>query len=591
MEATRLFDLLPRYASLYKKNNMLAAKENGVWREYSSDEVLQDAKQLSYGLRKLGVSKNDKISVIANNRPEWIICDMGMMMAGAINVPVYPTICEHDLEFILNDAEIKIVFVSSKFLFDSVSAIKNKVKSLINIYTFDKVEGANHWSEIMELGKANQDEAALQQIQNSIGAYDLASILYTSGTTGNPKGVMLSHNNLLSNAKAGHNLVPWDPKWKAFSFLPLNHVFARMLNILYLYEGMSIYYAESTETIAANILEVKPQIFATVPRLLEKVYDRILEKGNAQTGIKKKLFFWALDLGLKYELNEANGAWYEFQLKIANKIIFNKWRDALGGNLYCIISGGAALQPRLARVFCAAGIPVLEGYGLTETSPVSAVNTLNPDSMCFGTVGPVYKDVQVKIDDDGEILIKGPNIMMGYYKQPEKTSEVIDKDGWFHTGDIGTFVQNKFLKITDRKKEMFKTSGGKYIAPQVIENLLKHSPFIEQVMVVGENEKFPAALIVPNFVILKEWCKRKNIEFTDNEKIILNEKVIERIWQEVEHANVTLSHFEMIKKIALVPREWTIDNTELTPKLSLRRKEIATNFKHLIDDMYQHNEH
>jgi long-chain acyl-CoA synthetase len=586
MQTLRLFDLLPRYAEKFNKPDMLASKVDGKWVTYSSMQVTEMANWVSYGLFQMGINRNDKISIIANNRPEWIITNMGMMEAGAINVPIYPTISENDLLYILNDAEVKYVFVSNLDMFNKVNKIKHKVPSLLTIYSFDKVDGVNHWTEIIELGKQFNNTEKLESVKASILSNDMATILYTSGTTGNPKGVMLSHNNLISNALATQDCAGFNRDWRILSFLPLNHVFERMLTILYLYKGASIYYAESIETISDNLKEIKPHCFATVPRLLEKVYDKIVAKGNEQKGIKKILFFWALNLGLRYELNGANGWWYEFQLKIANKIIFNKWRDALGGNIIGIISGGAALQPRLARVFSAARIPILEGYGLTETSPVIAVNNFKPNSICFGTVGPIIDGVEVKFAEDGEILVKGPNVMLGYYKREADTQEAI-KDGWFHTGDIGQLVDKRFLKITDRKKEIFKTSGGKFIAPQVIENKIKESPFIEQALVIGEGERFPAALIVPSFIYLKDWCKIKGIEFTNNAEMIKNEEVIKRYNKEIDKVNQTLSHFEMIKKIKLMPKEWTIDSGEMTPKLSLKRNLILKANEAIVNEIYK----
>lgn len=585
METLRLFDLLPRYAEKFNKPDMLAAKVNGKWVKHSSSEVTEMANLISYGLLQMGINIGDRISIISNNRPEWIITNMGLMEAGAINVPIYPTISENDLVYILNDVEVKYVFVSNKELFDKVNSIKSQVPSILQIFSFDKIDGVNYWTEIIELGNKFHNNEKLEKIKDSISASDVATILYTSGTTGNPKGVMLSHNNLISNAIANQDAANFNPEWKALSFLPLNHVFERMLTILYLYKGVSIYYAESMEKIADNIKELQPQCFATVPRLLEKVYDKIVAKGHDQKGIKKLMFFWALNLGLRYELNGANGWWYEFQLKIANKLVFVKWREALGGNIKGIVSGGAALQPRLARVFSAAQIPVLEGYGLTETSPVIAVNNFRPNSICFGTVGPIIEGVQVKFAPDGEILVKGPNVMKGYYKREKETNEAI-VDGWFHTGDIGELVDNRFLKITDRKKEIFKTSGGKFIAPQLIENKLKESPFIEQVIVLGESQRFPAALIVPSFTYLKEWCQIKGIEYTTNQEMINNERIISKYGKEVELVNQKLSHHEMIKKFKLMPLEWTIDSGEMTPKLSLKRNLIAKNNESLIVSIY-----
>jgi long-chain acyl-CoA synthetase len=585
MEPTRLFDLLPRYEKLFNKKDMLTYKVNGVWKSFSASEVVDDANLISYALFDMGLNKGDKLSIISPNRPEWVITNMGIMEAGCINVPIYPTISQNDLVYILNDAEVKYVFVPGQVLYDKVNAIRSKLSGLIDIITFDNVEGATDWNSLLVKGRECKNKEKLEEIKASIDTHDCATILYTSGTTGNPKGVMLSHNNLLSNAIANKDAALFGKDWKVLSFLPLNHVFERMLTVLYLYQGLSIYYAESMDKIADNLKEVQPNCFASVPRLLEKVYERIVAKGHELTGIKKQLFFWALNLGLRYELNGANGWWYEAQLKLANKLIFSKWREALGGKVEVIVSGGAALQPRLARVFTAANIPVLEGYGLTETSPVVAVNSFQPNSVYFGTVGPVIKGVEVKFAPDGEILVKGPNVMLGYYKKPAETAEVME-DGWFKTGDIGELVEGRFLKITDRKKEIFKTSGGKFIKPQLIENMLKESPYIEQAMVIGEGHKFPAALIVPAFAALKSWCERNSIEYTTNENMITKDFIIQKMRKQVDVTNRYLAQFEMIKEFALIPHEWSIDGGELTPKLSLRRKEIMRINEQLIHKIY-----
>ncbi|CAN5443831.1 long-chain fatty acid--CoA ligase [soil metagenome] len=586
MAVTRIFDILPQLLEKYNKPNALAIKEAWKWKTYSTQEFVDNVNHLSYGLYNLGLEREDKIAIIANNRPEWNFADFAIQQVGAVSVPIYPTISEHDLAFILNDAKIKYVFVSTADLYKKVSAVANTVPSIKGIYCFNKVEGAQHWSELVNDGKQNPKAKEIETIKNSISPNDMFSILYTSGTTGNPKGVMLSHNNLISNSIASQVLAPFESNWKALSFLPLNHVYERMLSTLYFFLGVSVYYAESIDTIGDNLKEIHPQIFGTVPRLLEKVYDKIVAKGEEQTGIKKKLFFWALDLGLRYELHGANGWWYEFQLKIANKLIFNKWREALGGNVVAVASGGAALQPRLARVFQAARIIVLEGYGLTETSPVVAVNNFLPNGIKFGTVGTVIDKVTVSFAEDGEILVKGPNVMLGYYNRPDATAEAIDSDGWFHTGDIGVMEDGRFLKITDRKKEIFKTSGGKYIAPVMIENKLKESPFIEQVMVIGENQKYASALIVPAFTFLKEYCKRKEIEYTNNEEIIKNPTIKARILEEVENVNKTLAQYETIKRPELLSCEWTIDKNEMTPKMSLKRKVIMTANKSAIDKIF-----
>ena len=521
MNVTRLFDLIPNQLEKHPLQVAFAGKENGKWITYSSADFKKYTDQVSFGLLSKGITPGDKIAIISNNRPEWNFTDLGVLQIGAIDVPVYPTISENDLKFILTDADVKIVFVSSEELYLKVKNIAQNLPLKPLIYTYNRVNGAPHWTELLETGEKSKDENRLNNLKDAVKTEDLATLLYTSGTTGNPKGVMLSHANLVSNFVAVQHLPPVKAGDKVLSFLPLNHIYERMLTYLYMYLSTSIYYAESMETIGDNIREVHPTAFSAVPRLLEKVYDKIVAKGTDLTGIKKKLFFWALELGLKYDPNIDGGIWYNFQLKLANKIIFNKWREALGGNTKAIVSGGAALQPRLARVFWAAQIPVLEGYGCTETSPVICVNNLEPNGMYVGTVGPVIEGVQIKIADDGEILCKGPNVMLGYYKRPDLTEESIDKDGYYHTGDIGEMVHNRFLKITDRKKEIFKTSQGKYIAPQMIENKLKESRFIEQAMVIGENQKFAAALIVPSFAFIREWAERKGLTFENNEAIAI----------------------------------------------------------------------
>jgi long-chain acyl-CoA synthetase len=534
MEVTRLIDLFPYQLSRFPKADALAGKQDGVWKKYATAEIIEIVNNLSYGLLHSGIKPGDKIGIIANNRPEWNFVDHACLQIAVTDVPLYPTISENDLKFTLNQSSVRYLFVSNAGLYNKVQQIKSDLPALEKIFLFDRYQDLPHWSELLDLGRQHPKIEEVNQIRDSIKPDDLATIIYTSGTTGNPKGVMLSHNNLVSNFKFCDVLCPFHESWRALSFLPLNHVYERMLSYLYVYFGVSIYYAESLDTIADNLKEIKPQIFVTVPRLLEKVYDKIVSKGAELKGIKKALFFWALNLGLRYELKGVNGWWYEFQLRLANKLIFSKWREALGGNIQAIASGGAALQPRLARVFHAAKIPVLEGYGLTETSPVIAVNNFQPDSIKFGTVGTVLENVEVKIDSDGEILCKGPNVMLGYYNSADLTAEVIDAEGWFHTGDIGVFENGKFLKITDRKKEIFKTSGGKYIVPQMIENKLKESRFIEQAMVIGENQKFASAFIVPNFAFIRDWATKKNIAVNSNVEIAASSVIKKRIAEEVE---------------------------------------------------------
>jgi len=589
MAVTRLFDILDYYSKTYNKPDALAAKEEGKWKKYSTQDFQEITNNISYGFLKLGIQKQDKIAILANNRPEWNFIDLGVLQTGAIDVPIYPTISEHDLKFIFKDAEIKYVFVSSAELYKKIKIVSADIPGIKEIYTFNKVEGAKHWSEIAELGRQNKDEAKLSAIKASIKETELATLLYTSGTTGDPKGVMLSHKNIVSNVLSVSAIPPLDDidnTCRALSFLPLNHIYERMLTYLYMYLGVSIYYAESMDAIADNLKEVKPEIFTTVPLLLERIYNKIIATGNELTGIKRKLFFWSVYLGLQYEYDGANGWWYEFKLNVANKLVFSKWRDGLGGNVKAIVSGGAALQARLAKIFNAARIPAFAGYGLTETSPVIAVNRNAQGERMFGTVGPVIPGVEVKIAEDGEVLSKGPHIMMGYYKHPDATAEAIDKEGWFHTGDIGELVNNKFLKITDRKKEIFKTSGGKYIAPLMIENKLKESPFVEQVMVIGDGQKFAAAFIVPSFVYIKDWYSKQGKTYTSNEEAIKDINLIAQIKEDIEKTNKTLAHYETIKKFELMQRPWSIEKGEMTPKLSLKRKVILENNKNSFEKIY-----
>ena len=583
-EIKRIFDLHYHQLKNYPKSDALAAKENGKWVTYSIQDVINQADEFSLGLLKLGIQPNDKIAIIYKNRPEWHINDLGIMQLGAINVPIYPTITEEDYAYIMNDAEVKMVFVSDEEILGKVNAIKNQVPSLKEVYSFNKIANTKHWTEVKELGK-NEDKSSLQTYRDKVKEDELATLIYTSGTTGKPKGVMISHRNIVSNVFGSKPRLPVDAQAKSLSFLPLCHVYERMVVYLYIYTGVSVYYAESMDTIGDNLREVKPQVFTAVPRLLEKVYDKIMAKGADLSGIKKKLFYWAVELGLKYDPRKNMGFFYNIQLSIANKLIFSKWREALGGNCQAVASGSAPLQPRLARIFLAARIPVMEGYGLTETSPVLTVNCEDNDGVMIGSVGRPLDNVQIKIAADGEILAKGPNVMMGYYKRPDLTDEVIDKEGWLHTGDIGEFVDG-FLKITDRKKEIFKTSGGKYVAPQVLENKFKESPFIEQLMVVGEGEKHPSAIIQPAFDYLKEWCKRKEINYTTNEEMVTNEKVKARIQKEIDKYNAFFAKYEQLKKVQLTPTLWSIEGGELTPTLKLRRKPIMEKYKDLYAKIY-----
>jgi long-chain acyl-CoA synthetase len=593
MELKRLFDCLDYQLSKFPKEDMLAAKEHGAWRKYSTEYVQQTVNALSAGLMEKGISGNDmtvqgadKVGIISNNRPEWVFTDLAVQQTGAILVPVYPTTNPIELEFILKDAAIKLMFVSSKELLDKVLSIAERVPTLQQIFTFDEIEGAQHWRKLL-----SKDSASLQkvsEIKARVSPKQLATIIYTSGTTGTPKGVMLTHENIYTNVQFSKQSFPFPdaPSNKVLSFLPLNHIFEKMATYIFLYSGIGIYYAESMETIADNLREVNPDGFTTVPRLLEKVFEKIMAKGNELTGVKRKLFFWAVDLGEKYDNLKSRGLWYNTQLAIANKLVFSKWREALGGNVSFVVTGGAACQIKLLRIFNAAKIPVYEGYGPTENSPVISVNRRKPKSDTkFGTVGPPINGIEVKLAEDGEILVKGPTVMVGYYKRPDLTAEVLI-DGWLHTGDIGVWDSGRFLKITDRKKELFKTSGGKYVAPQPIENKLKESIYVEQVIVVGDDKKFVGALIVPSFPMLKEWMRDNNLPFTSNEEAVKNPEVVKLFTDLVDSFNKYFNRVEQIKKFELLPQEWSINTGEMTPKMSLKRKVILEKFRKEIDRIY-----
>jgi long-chain acyl-CoA synthetase len=585
---TRLFEF--PYYQLDKQNlqDALVTKYNGEWIKTSTQEYINKANAVSRALLRLGIQKNDKIAIISsNNRTEWNIMDIGVLQTGAQTVPIYPTISQEDYEYILNHSEAKFCFVSDTEVLGKLNDIKKNVPSLTEVFTFNEIDGERNWTELLTLGEDNSNQNEVEDRKNAVLTTDLATIIYTSGTTGKPKGVMLSHQNIVSNVLDSSSRIPFtEGNSRSLSFLPVCHIFERMILYLYQYYSVSIYFGESIEKLSDNIKEVKPNVMSAVPRLLEKVYDKIYAKGSELTGIKKKLFFWAIDLGLKYEPYGANGFWYEFQLKIARKLIFSKWQEGLGGQLGLMVSGSAALQPRLTRVFAAAGIPIMEGYGLTETSPVISVNDTRNKGFKVGTVGKLITNVEVKIAEDGEILCKGPNVMMGYYKDEALTKEVLN-GGYFHTGDIGEFDSEGFLRITDRKKEMFKTSGGKYIAPQILENTMKQSRFIEQIMVIGDGQKMPGAIIQPNFEFIKEWAQIHKIEIgRNNEEIVDNAQVIERIQQEVDTLNTKFGSWEKIKRFELTPDIWSIEGGQLTPTLKLKRKVVLEKYKGLYDKIY-----
>jgi long-chain acyl-CoA synthetase len=590
MELTRTFEILDNLKAICpEKNDILSGKEKGKWVRYSVQDYINQTNYTSYGLMALGLKKGDLVVTISNNRPEWNIMDMALSQAGIVHVPIYPTISEDDYSYILNNCEPRLVVVSDKSLFERISPIASRVNGMEGILTYNEVENVRNWKEIQELGKQNEEKYAepLKKIRDSIGTDEMVTLIYTSGTTGNPKGVMLSHNNIMSNVAAIEQIFDFNHTHRTLSFLPISHVFERTINYYFQRVGISIYYAESMGTIPDNLVDVKPHVFISVPRLLERTYDRIMGKGRDLSGIKKQLFFWAVNLGMKYKIPNGNNLAYRIRLAVADRFIFSKWRQALGGNVQLIVVGGAALQPRLATIFNAAGIPVLEGYGMTESSPVISTNRMPATGdIRVGTVGIALPGVEVKIADDGEILCKGPNVMLGYFREPEFTREVIDEDGWLHTGDIGVLVEGRFLKITDRKKEMFKLSSGKYIAPQVIENKLKESVFIEQVMVIGENQKFASAIISPDFSFLHDWAARHGTHFRDNADLVQNPQIISRYQRVVNEMNKQVGQTEQVKRFRLVCEEWTPNTGELSPTLKLRRKFLSQRYEKLIEEIF-----
>jgi len=584
-EVTRLFDFPQYQLDKFNLSKAFSTKYNGKWESISTQEYIDKANAISRGLLKLGVKPNDKIAVISsNNRTEWNVCDIGILQTGAQSVPIYPTICKEDYEYIINHSESIYCFVSDEEVLEKLNQIKGNTP-LKGVFTFNDIAGEKSWNEVLELGKDDENQTEIDKIKDSISPDDLATLIYTSGTTGKPKGVMLSHKNIVSNVIASSKRVPLEEgKSRALSFLPVCHIFERMILYLYQYCGIEVYFAEAIETLSENAQDIKPNVMTAVPRLYEKIYDKIYAKGADLTGIKKKLFFWALDLGLQYEPYGANGWWYEKKLGLARKLIFSKWQAALGGELKIMVSGSAALQPRLTRVFTAAGMPVMEGYGLTETSPVISVNDMRNGGFKAGTVGKIIDGVEVKISEQDEILVKGDNVMLGYYKNPEKSAEVL-KNGYFHTGDKGV-IENGFLKITGRIKEMFKTSGGKYVIPNLLEDELKQSRFIEQIMVVGEGEKMPTAFIQPSFDFVKEWGNRHNVSFNSFEEMSNNEQLKNRIQEEIDSCNKKFGKWEQIKRFEITPDEWSIDAGHLTPTMKMKRKVIKEIYSDLYEKMY-----
>lgn len=590
MEITRLFDLLPHYALAFDpKDDVLAYKEDGVWKKINIDTYRRNVEWLTYGLLAIGIKKGDTIATIMNNRPEWNYLDFAIMQAGAIHVPIYPTISKEEYIYIFNHAEVRFVFVTGDELVRKIKEVKDSCPSIEEIFSVKGKNGERNLSDLMELGEKNPNPELVEQITGQIKTHDLATLVYTSGTTGNPKGVMLSHSNLISNFKLVSFIPTFGQEARALSFLPLCHVYERMLNYMYHYLGVSIYYAESLATISDNIKEISPDMMCCVPRLLEKIYDKIIGAGRKLKGVKRWIFYWAVNLAKKYDVTGHNNAWYMMQYRIVDKLVYSQWREALGGKFKIIVSGGASIQPRIVRTFRAAGLPVYEGYGLTETSPVVAVTSTLSNGIKIGTVGPPMPGVDVKIADDGEILAGGPGIMLGYYKDPELTAQAIDSDGWFHTGDEGVFEPEGQLRITGRKKEIFKTSLGKYIAPELIENKVKESPFVDNIIVVGENQKFAAALIVPDFNHLRSWCKIKGYDYSTDELMVKMPVVKQRFFRVVEEANVSFGNSEKIKKFELMPTEWGVTSGELTPTLKLKRKYINHKYQAVIEKLFTNN--
>ena len=589
MTVTRTFDLLNRYQENFDKEDALVAKENGKWVKYSTRQYIDYAYAFSYGLLALGIKKGDKIVTVSNNRPEWNFVDMGMAMIGVVHVPVFPSLSTGEYKYLLEHSDARVVIVSDKKLHRIINPAFEQVNNLKHFYSFDKIDGVKNWMDIIESGRKNADQfkEEVEKIKNEIVPDDFATLIYTSGTTDTAKGVMLSHKNLVRNfLAAAKEVFLLKPEYKYLSVLPLCHVGGRMGNYQTQYSGTSIYYAENMGAIAANMCEIKPDGFDAVPRIIEKIYDTVIAKGEKLTQPKKSIFFWAVKLGLKYK-NDGNNSWfYNRKLKIADKLIFSKWREALGGKIKLVGCGGATLQPRLERIFWACNIKILNMFGLTETSPIISINRSTKPDFKLGTVGKLIEGVDVKIAGDGEILCKGHNIMLGYYKNQELTKSVFDEDGWFHTGDIGFIDKDKFLNVTDRKKEIFKLSNGKFIAPQVIENKIKESVFVDQIMVIGEHKKFASALISPNFAYFKDWCTSKNIPFEDNVKLIQLQQVLTVLNEEVKRFNKILSTPEKISRFKLVPDEWSPETGELSPTLKLRRKNIEEKYIKLLEQIY-----
>ena len=587
MEVKRVFDILDKLQANSTKTDILNAKENKKWQNVSVISFIENTHLVASALLKLNLQKNDVIAIMANNRPEWNFVDYGAQKVGIVTAPIYPTISATDLKFILNHSEAKLIFISDKSIYQKLASMEDELPHLKYVFSFNKIEGVKHFSEFLEIGNQNLVIEKITEIKNSIGEDELYTILYTSGTTGHPKGVMISHKNMVSNVLVCKNLAPFESFWRALSFLPLNHVYERFLNTLYLFHGVSIYYAENFETIGDNCREIHPQIFVAVPRVIERVLEKITDAGDKLTGFKKQIFNLSMRLAERYELNGANGTWYELQRKLCDILVYKKWRAAVGGKVVLIVSGGAALNTRLERIFFCAKLTMLQGYGLTETCVVIAVNSFGENKIMLGTVGTVVENSEVKIaEEDGEILMRGPSLMLGYYKNPEATNEAIDADGWFHTGDVGMFINGKFLKITDRKKEIFKNSAGKYISPIMLENKIKENKYVEQCMVVGEGQKFVSAIIIPSFANFKDYCTKNNIEWLSNDEMRNNEELKKLILNPIKQLNKDLAPHEQLKRCELINAQWSVESGEITPKLSLKRKVIKEKNIEIINKIF-----
>lgn len=588
MEIKRVFDILEKLKTFAPKDDILNAKENKQWKKYSLANFTENANYVSSALINLGLKENDVVAIMSNNCPQWNFVDFGAQQAAVLTAPVYPTISSGDLKFILNHSEAKVIFISDKNVFQKLQTLAPELLHLKHIFSFAKIDGARHFDEFIELGKSNFDAEKINSIKKNISEDDIFTLLYTSGTTGQPKGVMVSHKNFVSNIEICKGIAPFTTQWRALSFLPLNHVYERFLTTLYLFHGVSIFYAESFESIGENCREIHPQVFVAVPRLFEVILEKILAAGEKLSGLKKRIFDLSVHLAEQYELDGANGWWYEVQRKFCDRLVYKKWRDAVGGEILLIVSGGAALNPRIERIFTCAGLALLQGYGLTETCVVVAVNRYEEKRRKFGTVGIVVENSQVKIaEEDGEILMKGPSLMRGYYKNEEATKEVIDNDGWFHTGDVGTFVDGKFLKITDRKKEIFKNSAGKYIAPVAIENKLKECNYIQQCMVIGEGQKFVSAIIIPSISNFKKYAEQKSIPLKTGTEIGEQEELKTLIFDHIKKINSSLGPFEQLKRCRIISGAWTVEGGEITPKLSLKRKVILEKNKSVIQEIFR----